>query len=355
MKTTVLIMAGGQGERFWPKSRVNLPKQFLNITDENKTMIQLTVERMLPIVDIEDIYIITSEKYKNLVHEQLESLPEQNILCEPIGRNTAPCIGLGAMYISKKYEDSVMIVLPSDHLIKNREEFLNTLSIAKEKAMEDENLVTMGIKPNYPETGYGYIKYIKDSEKDTFLVDKFVEKPNIEKAKEYLQSGDYLWNSGMFIWKTSTILKNIQKFLPDMYGKLLKIKDSIGTEFEKEILQEEFPKIEKESIDYGIMEKADKIYTVSANFGWDDVGSWNCLERIHEKDQDNNVKLGNVVAVNTSDCIVYGGKRLITTLNVQDLVIVDTDDALLVADKDFTNNIKEVLNKIRENKKEEYI
>jgi len=354
MKTTALIMAGGQGERFWPRSRVKLPKQFLNITDSEKTMIQLTVERIKPIVNIEDIYIITNERYKDLVKEQLAELPEENIICEPVGRNTAPCIGLGSMYISKKYEDSVMFVLPSDHLIKNVDEFLNILNIAKNKAMEDENLVTIGITPNYPETGYGYIKYI-NSENNIFPVDKFVEKPNLEKAKEYLQDGNYLWNSGMFIWKTSTILKNIEKYLPDTYEKLLKIKEVIGTAKENDILKEEFCKIEKESIDYGIMEKASQIYTIPGSFGWDDVGSWVCLERTNQKDENNNVKIGNVITVNTENTIVYGNKRLIATLNVKDLVIVDTDDALLITDRNSTNSIKEVLNKIREDGKEEYI
>ena len=355
MKTTVLIMAGGQGERFWPKSRTKLPKQFLNITNSDKTMIQLTVERVKPIVSIEDIYIITNENYKDLVKEQIPDLPNENIICEPVGRNTAPCIGLAAMYMTKKYDDSVMIVLPADHLIKNVDEFVDTLLLAKDKAISGKNLVTIGIRPNYPETGFGYIKYI-DNENDNFYsVDKFVEKPILEKAKQYLNSGNYLWNSGMFIWKTSTIIENIQKFLPDTYDKLLEIKKAIGTKREEEVLKEIFPTIEKESIDYGIMEKTDNIYTLPGSFGWDDVGSWNCLDRINQTDEENNIKFGNVVSVNTSNCIIYGNKRLITTLNVKDLVIVDTEDAVLIADKNSTGDIKEVIAKVKANNKEEYI
>ena len=355
MEITVLIMAGGQGERFWPKSRANLPKQFLNILDKNKTMIQLTVERAEKITNIKNIYIITNEKYKYLVKQQINKLPEENIICEPASRNTAPCIGLAAMYISKKYDDSIMVVLPADHAIKDDKEFLSTLDIAKNKAIEDENLVTIGIKPNYPETGYGYIKYKKNENKNIFSVDKFVEKPNIAKAKQYLISGDYLWNSGMFIWKTSTIIKNIQKYLPETYDKLIKIRDSIGTEKEQEILIKEFVSINKESIDYGIMEKAENIYTVPGYFGWDDVGSWSCLDRINEKDDENNVKLGNVLTLETKNCIVYGEKRLIATLGISDLIIIDTEDALLVSSRKDVGNVKEIINKIKETNKEEYI
>ena len=208
MKTTALIMAGGRGERFWPKSRKNLPKQFLSLTDDGKTMIQLTVQRISPLVDLEDIYIATNKDYKKLVMEQLPGLPEQNILCEPVGRNTAPCIGLGAMHISKKYEDAVMFVLPSDHLIKFEDVYCEVLKEAKQIAEKEENLVTIGITPNYPETGYGYIKFIpSEKEGNGNKVEHFVEKPNLELAKQYVASGEYLWNSGMFTWKVSTILK----------------------------------------------------------------------------------------------------------------------------------------------------
>ncbi|MBQ7668264.1 MAG: mannose-1-phosphate guanylyltransferase [Clostridia bacterium] len=355
MKTAVLIMAGGHGERFWPRSRKNLPKQFLNITDKEKTMIRLTVERILPLVNIEDVYILTNKDYFGLVKEQLPDLPEANIICEPVSRNTAPCIGLGAMYVSKKDTDAVMFVLPSDHLIKNTEEFLKILKNAKEIAESGENLVTIGITPNYPETGYGYIKYLKDMNNGSFSVDKFVEKPNIDKAKEYLADGKYLWNSGMFIFTASTILKNMEKFMPDTFNKLSKIKEVIGTEKEQEVLYEEFQKIEKQSIDYGIMEKASNIFTIPGSFGWDDVGSWVGLGRINEKDENDNVLLGNTVTVNTNGCIICGNKRLIATLNVKDLVIVDTEDAILISDKNSTNNIKEIINKVKESSGEKYL
>ena len=256
MKKTALIMAGGRGERFWPKSRQQLPKQFLSLTDDNKTMILLTVERILPLVAMEDIYIATNQDYKALVREQLPDLPEQNILCEPVGRNTAPCIGLGAVHIARKYEDALMFVLPSDHLIKMNTIFLRTLRDACEVAEQGDNLVTIGITPDTPETGYGYIRFDADRTLGrAFAVEQFVEKPSLDKAKEYLASGQYMWNSGMFTWKVSTILKNIRQFLPETYAGLQRISDAIGTEQEKEVLAEQFKAFRSESIDYGIMEK----------------------------------------------------------------------------------------------------
>ena len=255
MKKKALIMAGGKGERFWPRSRVNLPKQFLSLTDDGKTMIQLTVERISPLVDIKDVYIATNENYRELVKEQLPGLPEENILCEPVGRNTAPCIGLGAVHVASKYEDGV--------------------------AESGSNLVTVGITPNYPETGYGYIKYNKDAcNNGSYPVEKFVEKPDLETAKSYLADGTYLWNSGMFVWKVSTILNCFKEFMNSTYNGLLKIKDSIGTDDYQKVLNEEFPNLESQSVDYGIMEKASDIYTLAGNFGWDDVGSWLAVGRI---------------------------------------------------------------------------
>ncbi len=356
MKKTALIMAGGRGERFWPKSRTHLPKQFLSLTNDGKTMIQLTVERISPLVDLEDIYIATNKNYKALVMEQLPGLPESNILCEPVGRNTAPCIGLGAAHIAHKYPDALMLVLPSDHLIKNNEIFVETLSAACDCAEQDMNLVTIGITPNYPETGYGYIK--KDTSitnGKTFGVERFVEKPHLELAKEYLASGDYLWNSGMFIWKTSSILSNIQKFLPEMYDGILTIKSAIGTANEDTILNEVFPNFVSESIDFGIMEKADHIYIIPGNFGWDDVGSWLAISRVRGIDTDENTISGNVIAINSKNCIIEAGDKLIATVGLNNIVVVDTKDATLICDKEATNDIKKVLETLRHNNQEHYL
>lgn len=356
MKKAALIMAGGKGERFWPKSRASLPKQFLSLTDDGKTMIQLTVERIRPIVELEDIYIATNKAYKELVMQQLPGLPEENILCEPIGRNTAPCIGLGAVHISKKYEDATMIVLPSDHLIKNNDIFVKTFAEACETAEKADNLVTIGITPNYPETGYGYIKYDTSKQNGSaYEVERFVEKPNLEVAMEYLESGDYLWNSGMFIWKISTILDDFKKYMPDTYEGLLKIKDAIGTDAEDAVLESEFPKLESQSVDYGIMEKADNIYILSGNFGWDDVGSWLAVGRIKSVDENNNVINGNVVAVNTKDCVIEGAEKLIATVGLRDIIVVDTPDATLISTKENAGEIKQVLAQLREKGKEAYL
>lgn len=356
MKVTALIMAGGRGERFWPKSRKDLPKQFLSLTGDGKTMIQLTVERISSLVEIEDVYIATNNDYKNLVKEQLPNLPEENILCEPVGRNTAPCIGLGAVHIAKKYEDSIMMVLPSDHLIKNNEVFTNVLKDACTVAEQGKNLVTIGITPNYPETGYGYIKF--DAERvngNAYSVERFVEKPNLELAKEYLETGKYLWNSGMFIWKVSSILENMKNFLPDIYSGLEEIKDSIKTEKQQEVLEKVFPQFVSESIDYGIMEKASDIYILPGNFGWDDVGSWLAVERIRDVNECGNVISGNVITVDSKNNIIEGGDKLIATVGVEDMIIVDTKDATLICKKSCAGDIKKVLENLKNSNSDKYI
>ena len=356
MKKTALIMAGGKGERFWPRSRVNLPKQFLSLTDDGKTMIQLTVERISPLVDIKDVYIATNANYKELVKQQLPGLPEENILCEPIGRNTAPCIGRGAVHVASKYEDAVMIVLPSDHLIKHNDIFKDTFVNACDIAEKGENLVTVGITPNYPETGYGYIKYNKDNkEGESFSVEKFVEKPDLDTAKAYLADGSYLWNSGMFVWKVSTILSCFKKYMTSTYEGLLKIKASVGTADYQSTLEKEFPDLESQSVDYGIMEKASDIYTLAGNFGWDDVGSWLAVGRIKENDSEGNVVNGNVVTVNTQNCVIEGADKLIATVGLRDMIVVDTKDATLISTKENAGEIKKVLAKLREEGKNQYL
>lgn len=356
MKMTALIMAGGRGERFWPKSRKYLPKQFLSLTDDGKTMIQLTVERILPLVSIDDIYISTNKDYKSLVIEQLPGIPEENILCEPVGRNTAPCVGLGAIHISKKYNDAIMFVLASDHLIKYNSMFLNTLKDAAETAKSNFNLVTIGITPDYPETGYGYIKFNPNQCVDrAFPVERFVEKPVLEVAKDYVASSEYLWNSGMFVWKISTILQKIEQLLPNMYQGLLKIKDSIGTADEEAVLNREFGNFQSISIDYGIMEKSEDIYTLSGSFGWDDVGSWLAVERIKKSNEYGNVVNGNVITIDTKDCVIEAGNKLIATVGIRDLIIVDTEDATLICDKGSAGDIKKILENLKICNRNEYI
>ncbi len=348
MKKTALIMAGGHGERFWPRSRQDLPKQFLSLTDDGKTLIQLTVERISPLVDAEDIFISTNRDYEGLVREQLPNIPESNILFEPVGRNTAPCIGMGAQFISKKHGDAIMLVLPSDHLIKYDKMYLDTLKDACDIAEKGSSLLTIGITPDFPETGYGYIRFTPDEScLRGYKVLNFTEKPKLEAAKEYIASNQYLWNSGMFVWKTSSILERFERLMPDVYEKLSIIKDSIGTSQQTDIIEKIFPEFPSISIDYGIMEKSDDIYTVPGSFGWDDVGSWLAMERIRKTNEYGNIIDGDVITINTNDSIIIGKNKMIACVGVKDLVVVDTDDATLICDKSSTNDIKKVIENLK--------
>lgn len=359
MKIVAVIMAGGKGERFWPRSRKNMPKQFLSLTDDGKTMIQHTVERLSPIVDIEDVFIVTNKDYKELVKQQLKDISDENILLEPMAKNTAPCIGLAAVHIRRKYQDAIMLVLPSDHLIKYNELYIDTLKDAARVAEEAHNLVTIGITPTYPETGYGYINFgareKEDGKSSAYCVNRFVEKPNLELAKEYLASGKYLWNSGMFVWKTSTILKRFEELLPEVYAGMLEIENSIGKKEEEQVVEAIFSKVPAESIDYGIMEHATNIYTIPGNFGWDDVGSWLALERINKTNENGNVIQGNVISINTNNTIVQGTDKLIATIGVENLIIVDTDDAMLICTKESTQEVKKVIENLKVCNREDYL
>ncbi|MGB4091160.1 MAG: mannose-1-phosphate guanylyltransferase [Ruminococcus flavefaciens] len=346
MKITAVIMAGGRGERFWPKSRNNCPKQFLSLTADKETMIQKTVKRLGKIVEPEDVFVVTNAAYREIVETQLPQIPKENILSEPCARNTAPCIAYAAAVIKKKYDDAVMLVLPSDHLIGYVNIYHRALRKAIAAAEEGQNLVTIGITPTYPETGYGYINF-GDEKGDAFEVERFVEKPDLATAKKYLASGDYLWNSGMFVWKVSSIMANIQKFMPEVYDGASRIGESFGTDDFEEVLIREFEAFPSESIDFGIMEKAENIYTIPGSFGWDDVGSWLAMERINETDDDKNYIEGDVIAVDSKRTTICGGKRLIAAVGTRDLIIVDTDDVLLVCSKNSTQDVKKVISKLK--------
>lgn len=369
MKITAVIMAGGKGERFWPKSRTNMPKQFLSLTADGKTMIQHTVERIQPLVELEDIFVVTNKNYKDLVIDQLQGIPEENILLEPMAKNTAPCIGLAAVHIQNKYKDAIMVVLPSDHLIKYNELFIDTLKDAIKVAEEEENIATIGIMPSYPEIGYGYIHFGAKKEGaigTAYEVKNFVEKPNLETAKEYLASGKYLWNSGMFVWKTTTILNKFKQLLPDTYKGLMKIEEALGlinkledhTKAMNQIsitIEEQFKAFKSESIDYGIMERASDIYTFPGNFGWDDVGSWLALERINKTNEDGNVVVGNVITVHSRNNIIQGEKKLISTVGIDNLIIVDTEDAILICSKERAQDVKMVVGNLKVCNRREYL
>ncbi len=347
MKITAVIMAGGRGERFWPKSRNNRPKQFLSLTSDGETMIQKTVKRLSPLVSAEDIFIVTNAAYADLVNDQLPDVPRENILCEPCAKNTAPCIAFAAAIIQKKYGDAMMLVLPSDHLIGYENIYIKTLQTAIRTAEEGNNLVTIGITPAYPETGYGYINFGKEAG-DAYEVERFVEKPDLPTAKKYLASGKYLWNSGMFVWKASAIMYNMKQFMPEIHDGAVRIGDSYGTDSYEETLIKEFTAFTSESVDFGIMEKASDIYTIPGSFGWDDVGSWLAVERINETDDKKNYFDGDVIAVDSERTTVCGGKRLVAAIGTRDIVIVDTDDVLLVCSKNNTQDVKKVIAQLKE-------
>ena len=356
MRKVALIMAGGKGERFWPKSRIDKPKQFLDILGIGRTMLQITVDRINPIISMEDIFVVTNELYKDLITEQLPELPADNIICEPASRNTAPCIGLGVIHILNKYEDAMVMVLASDHLIKNELLFRTTLSDASEIAEKGNNIVTLGITPNYPEVGYGYVKMNMNNRiTGAYEVANFVEKPDYETAIKYLEKGDYLWNSGMFVWKASTIMELMKELLPDIYSGLYKIQKSFGASNEQEILIDEYEKMKPVSIDYGIMEKAKDIYVIPGVFGWDDVGSWLAVERLRKPDKEGNVFSGNIVKVDVKNCIVEGNGRLLALIGVENLVVIDTEDALLIGDKDSISDIKGLMVQLKEDDKKKYL
>jgi mannose-1-phosphate guanylyltransferase len=359
MTITSLIMAGGKGERFWPKSRTHLPKQFLNISG-SKSMIQQAVARLEQLMDIEQIFIVTNALYAELISAQIPHLPLDNIIIEPSGRNTAPCIALSTLYIEQRFPDCTMIVLPSDHIVKNESEFIDILRTATEVAEQDENIVTLGISPSYPETGYGYIESSNEigsvNGMEVHLVRCFVEKPDLQTAESYLAAGNFYWNSGMFVWKSSTILRCFENYMPDLYDILLNMKSSMNTTLQHEVINREFMKMPEESIDYGVMEKAHNIYVIPCIFGWDDVGSWTALDRINERDEHGNVIRGNILNMDTKRCIIESNNgKLIATLGIEDLIVVDTDDVTLICSKDKAQEVKQLLKELRMQKKEQYL
>ncbi len=337
-----LIMAGGKGTRFWPKSTEEMPKQFLKLIDE-KTMIQLTYDRLLKTMPAERIFVATGERYKELVKKQLESLPERNIIIEPEGRNTAPCILLACLYIKQIYEDATIAVLPSDHAIKNGEEFCNILNTAKDY-VENKNkqaIVTIGINPNRPETGYGYIKFEKE-DREVIKVERFVEKPNLETAKEYLSQGGYLWNAGMFIFDVGNMLNELEHNYSS-YEILSHLPKIESTNY-KEELDKLYPKCESISIDYAVMEKSKNIYVIPGDFGWDDIGTWNSLERYKEKDESDNILNGNIKNYNSKNNIIYAGDKKVILLDAENIFCIDTDEVLVIGNKDSISKVHELRN-----------
>lgn len=352
MELFAVIMAGGVGSRFWPRSRQENPKQLIQIFGKN-TMIQDTVSRLEGLIKNENIFIITNQIQKNSIINQLKNIPEENIIAEPFGKNTAACIGLASILIYNKSKDAITIILPADHLIQDQAGFQSTLLNAANFADKSDGLVTIGIKPTRPETGYGYIQIIeKQVDKEIFKVQTFAEKPNLSTAKRFVEAGDFLWNSGMFIWKSEVILNEISLYLPELYEGLLELEKVISTENFNETLTKVYGQLASISIDYGIMEKSNKVFLIKGNFDWSDVGSWEEVYQLSEKDENGNAKMGDFYAENSFGSYVFNPKKFTAIVGLENIIVIETDDALLICNRDNAQDVKHVVDYLKMNKKD---
>ena len=354
-----VIMAGGSGTRFWPKSRRKTPKQLLSITGA-RSMIQETFARLHAAIPAERISVVTNSDQADGVRLHLPELPRQNMIVEPCGRNTAACIGLAALDVANKDPDAVMVIVPADSYIHPPEAFLKVISAAANVAAEQDAIVTIGIPPTFPATGYGYIhcgeRVPAGSDVNVFDVVEFKEKPTADMAAEFLQSGNYFWNSGSFIWKVSTIFDAFREHMPALYASLERITPVLGTEKEAEVIADEYARLESISIDYGVMERARNVMAVEATYTWDDVGSWKSVESHKKPDIHGNVIDAHAEIVDTANCTIVGEKgHLIAAVGVKDLIIVQTPDATLVCHKDSAQDVKKIVDILKEKKMDEYL
>ena len=353
-----VIMAGGVGTRFWPRSRSVRPKQLLNIFGE-KSMIQHTVERIQPLVTTDNIYVVTNVLQAVSLSKQLPQISSKNILVEPVGRNTAPCIGLAALHILNKDPEGVMTVLAADHLIKPIEKFCEDISFASDIAMETDACVTLGIIPSRPETGYGYIQYLEQGAagngRKAYRVKTFAEKPNVETAKQFLASGDFLWNSGMFIWKASTILKLIEEFLPELHDGLMEIRLALDQPNYDEVVGRVYRSMKGISIDYGVMEKTKDVYVIKSQFEWNDVGSWEEVYQLSKKDSAGNALTGNHVIIDTTNSLIHSPDKIVAMVGVHDLVVVNTEDALLICRREQAQDVKKIVDELQQQRRNELL
>lgn len=358
MQYYAVIMAGGGGTRFWPLSRQQMPKQLLNISG-NDVMINESIKRIADLIPLSNIFVVTNRKQKDIINELLlNDLPRENILFEPVGRNTAACIAFAAMTINSRCPDAVMCVLPSDHHIGDEDGFRRTIRHAGQTAEETGKLITIGIKPTFPATGYGYIKYEAEDNpccNGAYEVTSFVEKPDIERAREYQKQGNYLWNSGMFVWKVSTILENMMRYLPRLYKAMSRIREYIGSKKEEENIESVYKELQSISIDFGIMERSDDVLVIPGSFGWNDVGSWDSLGTIFPTDDNGNIIKARHIALDTRNSIIYSNDRLVATIGLEDIIVADTPDALLICPKSKAQDVKSVVDMIKRQGLEEYI
>ena len=351
METIAVILAGGGGTRFWPLSRQNKPKQLINLSGKD-IMLNDTILRYEAVIPPKNTMIVTNKTQAELLSSiLLQSVPRENILKEPLARNTAACILYAALVIKKKYGEACMVVLPSDHYFTDVEGFRNILTKTCEVAVDTNKLVTIGIKPAFPSTGYGYINFNKiiniNLPENAFEVNEFVEKPDYDKAKTYVKSGDYLWNSGMFAWTTTAILGSFERYLPRIYNKMMQIFDYICTDKEEEYISKIYPSLQAISVDYGILERSDDVLVIPGDFGWNDVGSWDALGSIFPSDENGNIVKANFIGIETKNSIVFSGERLVAAIGVENMIIADTPDALLICPKDKAQDVKEIVEKLK--------
>lgn len=355
MKTYAVIMAGGVGSRFWPRSRERMPKQLLRIFGEN-TMIQDTVNRIKNVVPSENIFIVTNRIQKDEIKRQLPEIPAENIIVEPFGRNTAACIGLSSVIINNFHPDAVTVVLPADHIIRDVDAFTNIMKKAIDFAYRSKGLVTIGIQPTRPETGYGYIqREEKEIEENIFKVKTFAEKPNYQTAEKFLESGDFLWNSGMFIWRVDVILEEIQKHMPDLFEGLQKLqKHLMKDDFQKQV-ELVYGMLRSISIDYGVMEKSERVYVIRSTFGWSDVGSWEEVYQLSHKDEYGNSIKGNCFIDDVKNSYIHSEDKFTAVLGLENIIVINTDDALLVANRTHSQDVRKVVDYLKMKKMNDYL
>jgi mannose-1-phosphate guanylyltransferase len=345
-----VIMAGGVGSRFWPVSTSKFPKQFHDMLGIGETLLQHTYNRLAKVVPYEQILILTNQGYKELVKEQLPKINDEQIFLEPAMRNTAPCILLAALKIRKQNPDAVMLVAPSDHWIEDEEAFTRDIHLAFEEAAKKEILITLGIKPTFPNTGYGYIKYKEDKENKFQKVVKFTEKPNLVNAKKFLEDGNYLWNAGIFIWKASFIADSFLKYLPEMYHLFEIGSDKLNGPEEDNFIGSVYPQAENISIDFAIMEKSEFVYVLPATFDWNDLGTWGALYgELDKDDQKNAVVNAQLISNEAKDNIIYTNRpKVVVVDGLEDYIIVDDEDVLLIVPKEKEQEIKEIRARVME-------
>ena len=354
----VAIMAGGIGSRFWPMSRTAYPKQFLDVLNTGKTLVQWTYDRYVKFIPAENIYIVTSEEYVDIVKAQLPLLPAENILAEPSKKNTAPCIAYISFKLAQINPDARFIVAPSDHLILEEDRFQTIALQALDFVEHIKALVTLGIQPTHPNTGYGYIQFEGlEVAKGVYKVKTFTEKPDLEIAKSFIESGDFLWNAGIFAWKASSILTAFEKYQPEMYELFDQEKIHFNTAEESQAIQRIYPLCTNISIDIAIMEKANNVYVMPASFGWSDLGTWNSAYENMEKDYlGNAVTSDNVIVIDATKCMINSPKdKLVVVQGLDDFIVVDTKDVLLICSKDKEQSIKEYVAEVKRNKGDKYI